>query len=82
VGEFRLQVGDVIVNFDPIEDFAFLNGWSKLRVVKVRQNYAKVLSGWGYATVRLSELSWQMKRVHRPTPSGMVQVWPEEHDPD
>jgi hypothetical protein len=39
-----------------------------------KENYEETYS---YETLMQS-----IKTVHRPTPEGMKQVWPEEHDPD
>ena len=68
----NLQVGDVIV-----KDEVRTHSWAQLRVVGLRQNYIKVDTGASYLWISVSDALWNMKKVHRPTPSGLVQVWPE-----
>jgi hypothetical protein len=68
----NLKIGDVIVN-----DEHNSNPWAQLRVVGLRQNYIKVHTGASYLWLSVSEALWRMKKVHRPTPEGLVQVWPE-----
>ena len=66
MGEFRLQVGDVVTiqrNPEPkiVEMVGRLNIWFANDPV----------------AYTLFDLRTMLKEVHRPTPSGLVQVWPE-----
>jgi len=79
VGEFKLQVGDVIdkgtFNELTVIGFTFLRRKTKFfRPGDLREMYP------GFGEVR----RWATKlilrdanTIHRPTPSGLVQVWPE-----
>ena len=65
----ELQVGDVV--FDKVHNRSYT-------IVRVDGNfmYSKTL-GWMNWN---GEIHPHIKSVHRPTPAGLVQVWPEVKD--
>ena len=67
MGEFRLQVGDV-------RDWRQF-GEVEAKMIKRYKGKMHVMFDGGFCEV--SEFLAEAKTIHRPTPSGLVQVWPE-----
>ncbi len=71
MGEFRVQVGDV----------------AKLRFHRGKKTVTEIVNGYvGLSSDKGKPYPWWIieayflrlaKTIHRPTPSGMKQVWPE-----